>query len=100
LTGRDRFYSIVEKIGGRGDPRMDIPEQIIAAKIYTSTLVNDIVKRGDLDADEKRDLVNYLNWLISDSCADMADTLRLMAAATQKGSPGGPPTGQRGRAAK
>lgn len=99
MTGQMRHFSIIEKIGGRGDPRMDIPEHITAAKIYTSTLINDIVKGGDLDADEKRDLVNYLNWLISDSCADMAETLRLMAAATQKGGPKGPPTGRRGSAA-
>lgn len=92
MTGRDRFYSIIEKIGGKGDPRMDIPEQIIAAKIYTSTLINDIVNGGDPGADERRDLANYLNWPISDSCADMADTLGPMAAATQKGGTKGPLT--------
>lgn len=92
---RKRYYEIIDRLGGPADPRMAIPDQMVTARILTATLADEIV--GDnLTPDDKRTLFDYLNFLISDNCDDMAETLKIMATHAQKGGPKGPPAGRKG----
>jgi len=92
---RKRHYGIIDRLGGPADPRRAIPDQVAAARILTATLAGEIVG-DDLAPGGKRALFDYLDFLISDNCDDMAETPKLMATHAQKGGPKGPPAGRRG----